>query len=238
MAETFQAAIDLTRHRAVAIIDAVENVEDRTPGLGQAEILHRHQLGHREAVVHLHHRDLIARVGDAGFLVRLARRDAGGVEIRAVPRIVLALQTVRHRKLERLDGDQVLLAERSGDLGRINDSGELVYIARLKEIIRVGGENLAPAEVEQVLRDECRVQQVCVLGVPDARLDEVAAAVVVGAADADWMAVTGAMRKRLAGFKMPKAIYVASELPITATNRVQRAVLRQWIAEGRLKRVI
>lgn len=126
---------------------------------------------------------------------------------------------------------------RSGDLGRIGEDGELVYIARQKEIIRVGGENLAPAEVEQVLRDACRVQQVCVLGVPDARLDEVAAAVVVGPRELDWQAVLGEMRTRLAGFKMPRSIYCADALPMTATNRVQRSVLRDWIAEGRLTRV-
>lgn len=125
----------------------------------------------------------------------------------------------------------------SGDLGTITPDGDLVYIARLKEIIRVGGENLAPAEVEQALRDVCRVQQVCVLGIPDARLDEVAAAVVVGASGTDWPVVLREMRKRLAGFKMPKSIYTADELPLTATNRVQRAVLRDWIVAGKLTRV-
>lgn len=125
----------------------------------------------------------------------------------------------------------------SGDLGAITPDGELVYIARLKEIIRVGGENLAPAEVEQALRDACGVQQVCVLGIPDARLDEVPAAVVVGAIDTDWQAVLRELRTRLAGFKMPKFIYSADELPMTATNRVQRAVLREWIVGGKLTRV-
>ncbi|MFO1398671.1 MAG: class I adenylate-forming enzyme family protein [Burkholderiales bacterium] len=126
---------------------------------------------------------------------------------------------------------------RSGDLGRMDGDGVLTYIARLKEIIRVGGENLAPAEVEQVLRDACRMQQVCVLGVPDPRLDEVAAAVVVGTPVVDWQTVLSEMRTRLAGFKMPKSIYTADELPMTATNRVQRAVLREWIVGGRLRRV-
>jgi len=127
---------------------------------------------------------------------------------------------------------------RSGDLGALTADGELVYVARLKEIIRVGGENLAPAEVEQALRDACGLPQVCVLGVPDARLDEVAAAVVVGAADADWQAVLGKMRARLAGFKMPRQVYTADTLPMTATNRVQRAVLRDWIVAGKLRRVV
>lgn len=126
---------------------------------------------------------------------------------------------------------------RSGDLGTMTADNELVYIARLKEIIRVGGENLAPAEVEQVLRDACGVPVVCVLGIPDARLDEVAAAVVVGARVDDWQAVLVSMRTRLAGFKMPRSIYTADALPMTATNRVQRAVLREWIVGGKLQRV-
>jgi fatty-acyl-CoA synthase len=126
---------------------------------------------------------------------------------------------------------------RSGDLGMLTPDNELVYVARLKEIVRVGGENLAPAEVEQTLRDACGVTQVCVLGVPDARLDEVAVAVVVGAANVDWPQVLARMRERLAGFKLPKSVYAADALPMTATNRVQRAVLREWIVAGKLDRL-
>jgi fatty-acyl-CoA synthase len=127
---------------------------------------------------------------------------------------------------------------RSGDLGTISAEGELAYIARLKEIIRVGGENLAPAEVEQAIRDACGVQQVCVLGMPDARLDEIPAAVVVGSRVRDWQKVMSELRSRLAGFKVPTAIYTAEELPMTATNRVQRATLREWIQRGKLQRAI
>lgn len=126
---------------------------------------------------------------------------------------------------------------RSGDLGTVNDDGELRYIARLKELIRVGGENLAPAEVEQAIRDATGMQQVCVLGMPDARLDEVPTAVVVGTHAADWPRVLLELRGTLAGFKIPRAVYSAPQLPLTATNRVQRAVLRDWINEGRLERV-
>lgn len=126
---------------------------------------------------------------------------------------------------------------RSGDFGRIATDGHLVYVSRFKEIIRVGGENLAPAEVEQALRDACRARQVCVIGIPDARLDEVPAAVVVGAEISDWPTVLRDLRTRLAGFKIPKAVYVAGELPMTATNRVQRAVLKEWLISNRLERV-
>ncbi|MES3000750.1 MAG: class I adenylate-forming enzyme family protein [Pseudomonadota bacterium] len=127
---------------------------------------------------------------------------------------------------------------RSGDLGRIGDEHELIYVARLKEMIRVGGENLAPAEVEQALRDICGTSSVCVLGIPDARLDEVPAAVLVAPATQDWPEAMAQLRGRLAGFKMPRAIYLTDELPITATNRVQRAVLRTWIEQEKLQRVV
>lgn len=127
---------------------------------------------------------------------------------------------------------------RSGDLGRIGEQGQLVYIARLKEMIRVGGENVAPAEVEQVLRDICGTASVCVLGVPDARLDEVPAAVLVRPDTSDWQGALAQLRQRLAGFKIPRAVYLADDLPVTATNRVQRATLRTWIEEDRLQRVI
>jgi fatty-acyl-CoA synthase len=126
---------------------------------------------------------------------------------------------------------------RSGDLGSLNEEGELRYIARLKELIRVGGENLAPAEVEQAIRDATGMQQVCVLGMPDPRLDEVPTAVVVASGAADWPRVLLELRGTLAGFKIPRAVYTAPQLPLTATNRVQRAVLRDWINEGKLERV-
>ena len=127
---------------------------------------------------------------------------------------------------------------RSGDLGRIGEDGELIYVARLKEMIRVGGENLAPAEVEQALRDLCHTSQVCALGVPDARLDEVVAAVLVAPKVSDWAALVARLRERLAGYKVPRALYLAESLPMTATNRVQRATLRQWIERGQLQRVM
>ncbi len=127
---------------------------------------------------------------------------------------------------------------RSGDLGRIGEDGELIYVARLKEMIRVGGENLAPAEVEQALRDLCHTSQVCALGVPDSRLDEVVAAVLVAPKVNDWADLVARLRERLAGYKVPRALYLAESLPMTATNRVQRATLRQWIERGQLQRVM
>ena len=127
---------------------------------------------------------------------------------------------------------------RSGDLGRMGDERQLIYVARLKEMIRVGGENLAPAEVEQALRDICGTPTVCVLGMPDARLDEVVVAVVSQPTQQDWKSNVHQLRQRLAGFKVPRAIYLTDQLPMTATNRVQRATLKERIEKGQLQQVV
>lgn len=127
----------------------------------------------------------------------------------------------------------------TGDLGRLTEDGALDFIGRLKELIRVGGENAAPPEIEQALMDAAPLKTACVIGVPDPRLAEVPVAVVVlrdGAA-ADWPQVMQALRARLADFKLPRQVFVAENLPVTPTNRVQKAVVRTWVEEGRLTRV-
>ena len=75
---------------------------------------------------------------------------------------------------------------RTGDLGSVSPDGELRYVARLKEIIRVGGENFAPAEVEDVLRGVSQQQNLCVFGLPDERLEEIPVAVVVPNGPVAW----------------------------------------------------
>ena len=77
---------------------------------------------------------------------------------------------------------------RSGDLGRIEADGSLTYLARLKDVIRTGGENVSPLEVEEAMLDLPGVAEVCVTAAADERLDEVPAAVVTlhPGADPDW----------------------------------------------------
>jgi fatty-acyl-CoA synthase len=127
---------------------------------------------------------------------------------------------------------------RTGDLGSVSPEGELHFVARLKEIIRVGGENFAPAEVEEVLRGACKQQNLCVIGLPDERLQEIPVAVVVPDGHVAWDEILAGMRGRLAQFKIPKQVFVADALPTTPAGKVQRNVLVNWIAEGRLTRVV
>ena len=173
------------------------------------------------------------RIGNPDTGAPLALGSAGEIQMKG--------DTVTPGYYNRPDANAVTFTAdgwlRSGDLGRITEEGELVYLARIKEIIRVGGENLAPEEVEQAIRDLTGIQQVCVFGVPDARLDEVPVAAVVGAEHHDWRGILAKLRGTLAGFKMPRAIYAAAEFPMTATSKVRRAELKEWVRGNRLRRL-
>jgi acyl-CoA synthetase (AMP-forming)/AMP-acid ligase II len=119
---------------------------------------------------------------------------------------------------------------RTGDTGRLDASGNLTFLARNDDMVRVGGENVSPAEVEEVLSAHPDVEEASVIGVDDERLGSVLVAFVVlgeqAAADTDQL------RHHCAGclapFKVPREIRVLDALPKTAaTLRVQRAVLRR-----------
>jgi fatty-acyl-CoA synthase len=129
---------------------------------------------------------------------------------------------------------------RSGDLGRLGDDGALTYVARLKDVIRTGGENVSPAEIEEVLLEVCGIEEACILPAADERLDEVPVAVVTlmpGAAP-DWPTVMPALRARLAGYKVPRRIYVIDALPKTATSKVQRVALKTLLDQGAVRQVL
>jgi len=127
---------------------------------------------------------------------------------------------------------------RSGDLGALTEDNELHFIARLRDIVRVGGENVSPVEVEIAVQALTGLKEISILSVPDRRLGEVVGMVVLDTAQCDWRAMLGDLSKRLAGFKMPRQIYATDAMPMTATNKVQRATLQQWIKEGRLQRLL
>ena len=116
----------------------------------------------------------------------------------------------------------------TGDLGALDDLGRLVVRARKSETIVTGGDNVAPAEVEAVLRTHPDVLDAAVFGSPDARWGErVVAAVVARPGHApDGTAVREHAAARLAGFKVPKEVELVPELPRTASGKVRRAALR------------
>jgi malonyl-CoA/methylmalonyl-CoA synthetase len=117
----------------------------------------------------------------------------------------------------------------TGDMGSIDANGYLAILGRTKDLVITGGLNVYPAEVENVIDDIPGVAASAVIGIPHLDFGEAVVAVIVGApgASLDENAIRAALRGRLAAFKIPKRIIVASDLPRNAMGKVQKNVLRQ-----------
>ena len=121
---------------------------------------------------------------------------------------------------------------RTGDLGVLDDDGRLSMVGRLKDVFRVGGENVAPAEVEEVLLAHAAVATAQVIGVPDARLGEVAAAYVTLKAGAVAMEdeLIAWCKARCANFRVPRYVRVVADfeaIGMTGSGKVQKTKLRE-----------
>ena len=115
---------------------------------------------------------------------------------------------------------------RTGDLGRLDDRGRLIVTGRKADTIVSGGENVAPAEVEAVLREHPAVADAGVFARPHPEWGEaVTARVVLRARGHRAIELREWARQRLAGFKVPKTIEVADALPRTASGKLLRREL-------------
>ncbi len=119
---------------------------------------------------------------------------------------------------------------RTGDRGVLRD-GYLFLEGRIKEMIIRGGENIAPAEIEQVLMSHPAVRDAVCFGVADEKYGELVGAAVTLAAAADVKDLVAHCRGQLAAFKVPARIDVLSEIPRTATGKVQRRRVAEFVAQ-------
>ncbi len=122
----------------------------------------------------------------------------------------------------------------TGDLGSIEPDGRVRFRGRLTEMIKTGGVNVAPLEVEHVLLQHPDIVQAHVVGVPDRLRGEIVAAAVELRADAapDAAAITTFCRERLASYKVPTrlAFRAAVDFPRTPTGKIHKPGLRQELA--------
>jgi fatty-acyl-CoA synthase len=117
---------------------------------------------------------------------------------------------------------------RTGDLGRLNADGSFVFVGRSSEMIKRAGINVSPAEVEDAFRNFPEIAQCCVVGVPDAVRGEVIVAFVIVRdgvrEDADVLMKQAQIV--LSKYKHPDHIVFCTEMPLTATGKLQRKVLK------------
>jgi fatty-acyl-CoA synthase len=117
----------------------------------------------------------------------------------------------------------------SGDLGFLRADGCLRFLGRYKDMLKVGGENVDPMEIEAFLQEDPRIDLAVVVALPDARLSEVPVAFVIRKAGAqlDEHGVIDVCRGRLASFKIPRRVFFVEQVPLTGSGKIQKYLLRQ-----------
>lgn len=118
---------------------------------------------------------------------------------------------------------------RTGDAARTDEDGYVYIVDRIKDMIISGGENVYPAEIEDLLLAHPDVVECAVIGVPDDRWGEVPRAVVVPRRGArpDPGEILASLAGRLAKYKIPKTVVIADELPRTASGKLVKSQVRR-----------
>ena len=120
----------------------------------------------------------------------------------------------------------------TGDIGRFDEQGRLVYVKRKaeKELIKTGGENVYPGEVEAVLLKHPSIEACCVIGVPDPTWGEMVLAVcrLVKGASLEEETVRDFVGSHIAGFKKPRKVCLTESLPVKDGEVNREAVRKQF----------
>ncbi len=126
---------------------------------------------------------------------------------------------------EALDADGWL---HSGDMGTIRPDGHLVFMGRYKDMLKVGGENVSPAEVEAYFREMPDVLDAAVVSYPDPRLAEVPVAFVIPSGEGQTTAedLMARCKGRIASFKIPRHVIYLDAFPMTPSGKIRKVELR------------
>jgi acyl-CoA synthetase (AMP-forming)/AMP-acid ligase II len=117
----------------------------------------------------------------------------------------------------------------SGDVGWLDDAGNLRITDRIKDLYIVGGFNVYPAEIEAMLLTHPAIAEAAVVGMPDERMGEVGAAFVVARYPIDSDELIGWCREHLANFKVPRRVLFVDSLPVNASGKVTKFELRAFV---------
>lgn len=116
----------------------------------------------------------------------------------------------------------------TGDLGFMDENGYFYFQGRVKELIKTGGINVSPAEIEKVLMSHEFIDEAYVIGLPDERRDEVVAAVIVANTSIEEKHLIAHCQQELAAYKVPKKLFFTThlELPVTNTGKLKKNSLK------------
>jgi acyl-CoA synthetase (AMP-forming)/AMP-acid ligase II len=186
-----------------------------------------------------------ARLASCGVAVpsvqiRITDSDGEDVESGRVGQVLVKSPTTFSGYLNQPDATSAVMRNgwyATGDLGFLDPDGYLTLVDRAKDMIVSGGENVYSVEVERALFRHAGVAMAAVIGTPDPKWGEKVTAFVVPAAGASVTAeeLNRHCRDLLAGYKVPKEIFLEQALPMTPNGKVQKAMLRKrfWSQQGR-----
>ena len=126
----------------------------------------------------------------------------------------------------------------TGDLGTKDAEGFLYLRGRKRDVIRSGGLNVYPAEVERVLRSYDKLSAVSVVGVRNKQWGEKVVACAVAKGDCTEEEVIAFCRRHLAPYKCPKSVQFFDRLPMTGTEKVLKRELIEWVMERESKQAV
>jgi malonyl-CoA/methylmalonyl-CoA synthetase len=151
--------------------------------------------------------------------------EVGGIEVKG-PNVFKGYWRMPEKTAEEFTPD---LWFKTGDVGKLDERGVVSIVGRSKDLIISGGYNVYPAEVEGLLNEQPGVAESAVVGAPHADFGEAVVAVVVAqpGASIDSAALIATLKRQIAGFKVPKQVFVEGELPRNQMGKVQKNLLRE-----------
>ncbi|MDQ0037796.1 long-chain acyl-CoA synthetase [Variovorax boronicumulans] len=166
----------------------------------------------------------VAVMGDGGEL--LGANQVGEIVFRG-PNVMLGY----YKDPEATANAQRFGWHHSGDLGKLDNDGQLIFLDRLKDMVKSGGENVPSLKVEEVLLRHPAVLNAAVVGLPHDHWGEAITAFVTrrpdAAAELTAADLAAHCREHLGGFEVPKEIVFLPALPMTSTGKIQKFELRQ-----------
>ena len=117
----------------------------------------------------------------------------------------------------------------TGDVATLRDDGYLRFFGRYKDMLKVGGENVDPIEVEAFLINHPSIKQVQIVGSPDPRLSEIPCACIILEEGCQFtqIDIDTFCRGKLASFKIPRSVLILTDYPMTSSGKVQKYLLRE-----------
>ena len=151
--------------------------------------------------------------------------EIGGIEVKG-PNVFKGYWRMPEKTAEEFTPD---LWFKTGDVGKVEESGVVTIVGRSKDLIISGGYNVYPAEIEGTLNELPGVAESAVVGVPHKDFGEAVVAVVIAKPGVvlDAAALIASLKDKIANFKVPKRVFIEFELPRNQMGKVQKSLLRE-----------